>query len=184
MNTKQLVTIWYTGLAIDLAILCRTDELWAIVVAILVLGALLILTFRPNEKVKKKALAAWVIAPVILGGTVAVLTYRAQMGQSPKQTVDQLPLAQWQKVEGTAWITKYGLLEVSLYNGSSWTIKDVQVALTIVKANGEKTDERIYDLTGYGVPYKTSRYSTGLGYTLGPGEKFEWYIKSLKGLPR
>lgn len=100
--------------------------------------------------------------------------------------LSEFPAEEEAKVEGKANITNTGYLNVSLFNGSSWTIKKVQVAITVVKANGEKTGERIYDLSqGYnsndGAPYKTTQYGTNLGYSLGPGENFTWHIKSLMG---
>ena len=204
MNTKQLVAIWYTGLAIDFFILGNTQDLWAIIVSILIIGALFVITFSPHEKVNKKRLLIWVISPVVLValvylvyelGEVVVYEYHEnKVPISPRKIVpfelydsfSEFPSEEKEKVEGKASINANGYLTVSLYNGSSWNIKTVQVALTIIKANGEKSDERIYNLTRYslsidGEPYKTTEYRTQLGYTLSPGEKFNWYIKSLKG---
>lgn len=190
MNTKQLIAIWYTGLAIDIALLLHTDDLWAVVIAIVVLGSLFVLSFRTYDNVKKKAVLAWVGIPMLLcGAAFTVAVYLNQTGRLPKQELRELPIDQQQKVEGRASITNYGWLKVSLYNGSSWRVRHVQVALSVVKANRQKTDERIYDLTeeaysNDGVPYKNTDYHTSLGYSLGPGESFEWQIKSLRGTPQ
>jgi hypothetical protein len=142
-----------------------------------------------------------------------------------------IPFDQKLKIKGKAGISDKNL-RVDLYNGSSWTVTGVTVAVTIAKKaltqeeqrifdefkslsteerirlydetlslkererladivireKEPKFDERIYELSeeGYsqgGVPYKTTRYSTSLGYDLREGEDFTWNIKSLKGLP-
>ncbi|MDP2983418.1 MAG: hypothetical protein Q8O92_08820 [Candidatus Latescibacter sp.] len=198
MNTKQLIAIWYTGLAIDAAILIQTRELWGIVFAILVIGALFVLSFSIYEKVEQKILIVWVIVPILLGIVVfSVSTYLNHAKQVstknlnlyPKQ--EELPFYEKQKVNAVAHFDLFNTLTVSLYNGSTWNIRKVQVGLHIIKQNGEKTELRIYDLdqsyglsSGHGEPYKNTKYSTILGYSLGQGEKFDWHIRSLKGTPQ
>ena len=198
MNTKQLIAIWYTGLAIDTAILIQTRELWGIIVAILIIGALFVLSFSFYEKVEQKTLITWAIVPLILGIIVfLVVTYLNNTSQVSNKdligypTQKDLPFDEKQKVNAVAYFDLFNTLTVSLYNGSTWNIRKVQVGLYIIKQNGEKSEQRIYDLdqsfemsSGNGEPYKNTKYSTNLGYSLGQGEKFDWYIRSLKGTPQ
>lgn len=182
MNTKQLITIWYTGLLIIVALLLQNND-WALIISIVIVGSLFVLSFRLNDNVNKKAVLAWVGIPMLLFITLfTVATYTDRTRNEPHA----LPIEQRQKVEGSASITNYGYLKVDLYNGSSWRIEEVQIGISVIHPDGSKAPERIYTLVSYGdgLPYKNTDYSANLGFKLAPNESFKWQIKSLRGVPQ
>ncbi len=112
------------------------------------------------------------------------------MKETAIQTIPaSFPLEALSQLEARASITKYGELEVSVYNGSTWKIYELTVGLVIVRQNGTETSVRPYTLTPKypslfdGEPYKTTKFHERLGYSLASGESFRWWIKSVKAIP-
>lgn len=70
MNTKQLVVIWYAGLAIATTLLFyaagQSWTPWALLAVIVTIAALFVYTFRPHPAVNKKMLRRFVATPIVV----------------------------------------------------------------------------------------------------------------------
>src|SRR5271170_3849208 len=117
-----------------------------------------------------------------------------------------LPQSELAKLDGPANI--HGdTLEVSLFNASSWNVKEITVGLTIVRpadpsvadygaakllpaaAGDTAPTERRSDMTvllhlkGATAPFATTVYQEKLNSTLDEGEEWHWAIIEAKGIP-
>jgi hypothetical protein len=116
----------------------------------------------------------------------------------------ELPAADLAKVDGPATLDN-GLLEITLHNGSSWNLREITVALTIVESEAEDsggglrlvpaleqvpaaTEKRpettvILHLKGTAAPAGEAIFEQKLGALLSPDQDWHWSILQAKGIP-
>lgn len=117
-----------------------------------------------------------------------------------------LPQSELAKLDGPANI--HGdTLEVSMYNASSWNVREITVGLTIVRhddaiaddygaakllpaaaADATPVDKRsdvtlLLHLKGSSAPFATTVYREKLGENLDEGQEWHWAIVEAKGIP-
>jgi hypothetical protein len=117
-----------------------------------------------------------------------------------------LPQSELAKLDGPANIHD-DTLEVSMYNASSWNVREVTVGLTIVRPNDPSvadygaarllptvaeeptlTDKRsdvtlLLHLKGSAAPFATTVYREKLDANLDEGQEWHWAIIEAKGIP-
>ena len=130
---------------------------------------------------------------------------------TPPYVAEELPQAELAKLEGPAKLDG-DRLQVSLFNGTDWNLKEVTIGLTIVRKTDKAdlyqtarllpaiaqdtlpqepavADEKQSDLTlllhlkGAAAPLATTIYRETLGATLAPDQEWHWAIVSAKGVP-
>jgi hypothetical protein len=98
-------------------------------------------------------------------------------------------------------------LQVSIYNGTAWDLKELTVGLTIVRPAGSITerygaakllpaveaaatpDEKrsdmtmLYHLKGAAAPFATTIFEQTLGADLAPDQEWHWAIVQAQGIP-
>jgi len=123
----------------------------------------------------------------------------------------RLPREELLKLDGPATI-KDGTLQIAVYNGSAWDLREITVGFTLVRGSAAenraaavsvgrlvpaaqveavnpRTEERRSDLTvlyhmkGTAPPAATTVFQEPLGATLAPGQEWHWAIVEAKGLP-
>lgn len=119
---------------------------------------------------------------------------------------EDMPQSDLVKLEGPASIVG-DTLQVSLYNGSAWDLKEITVGLTLVRkenttahlanaaqllpvaANDEATSAKPSDMTvlihlkGAAAPSGTAVFSEKLGRSLAPDQEWHWAIVQARGIP-
>jgi hypothetical protein len=135
------------------------------------------------------------------------LSFNAQGAQLADEKPPQnLPDADLPKLDGPAAIVNDSL-QVSVYNGTSWSIKEITVGLTIarkpkvtaayygtaqlVPASASKQTimmkrsdmTLLYHLKGTAAPLSTTVFQEQLGVTLGVDQEWHWAIVGAKGVP-
>jgi len=117
-----------------------------------------------------------------------------------------LPQSELAKLDGPAYI-RGDSLEVSVYNASAWSLREITVGLTIVRhpdvnaasfgtakllpavAGGDLPEEKRSDQTlllhlkGTTAPLATSVYREKLDAALDDGQEWHWAIVEAKGIP-
>ncbi len=93
MNTKQLVVIWYAGLAIATTLLFyaagQSWMPWALLAVIVTIAALFVYTFRPHPAVNKKMLILFVATPTVV--LLLIIAVGVYIDQRPTPTRSSLP---------------------------------------------------------------------------------------------
>jgi hypothetical protein len=135
------------------------------------------------------------------------LSFNAQGPLLPDPLVAQdLPRNELAKLDGPA-IINGDSLEVTVYNGTGWNVKEITVGLTILRrpaataayygsaqlrpaaagsdAPAEKRSDLtvLYHLKGTASPFATAIFSQNLGATLGPDQDWHWAIVQAQGTP-
>jgi hypothetical protein len=118
---------------------------------------------------------------------------------------EDMPPSELAKLEGPASVVG-DTLQVSLYNGSSWDLKEITVGLTLVRkesttahlanaqflpvaANEEAPSAKPSDMTvlihlkGAAAPLGTTVFSEKLGRALSPDQEWHWAIVQARGIP-
>ena len=118
---------------------------------------------------------------------------------------EDMPQSELAKLEGPANIVG-DTLQVSLYNGTSWSLKEITVGLTLVRKENTVarlaaakflpavvTDDPpaskpsdmtlLLHLKGSGSPLVTTVFSEKLGTTLAPDQEWHWAIVQARGIP-
>ena len=118
-----------------------------------------------------------------------------------------LPAAALAKLDGPA-ILSGDTLQLSIYNGSNWSVQEITVGLTIVRhaaqsasaansprllpasAGGasdsvlKKADQTfLYHLKGSAAPLSTTGFKQVLDLNLGPNDEWHWAILQARGVP-
>jgi hypothetical protein len=120
-----------------------------------------------------------------------------------------LPEAELPKLDGPATI-KGNTLEVTVYNGTGWNLREITVGLTVVRAPSQSVAKRrsaklipaaeveavpaapsekhsdltvLYHLKGAAAPSTTTVFYQSLGAALGPDQEWHWAIVQAKGIP-
>jgi len=124
-----------------------------------------------------------------------------------EQIVSQeLPLTELIKLDGPAAI-EGDTLEIQVYNGSAWNVREITLGLTIVRHSAETAEARsaklisaaagqespstekradvtlLYKLTGTAAPFATTAFKEPLGIPLSPDQEWHWSIVRAKGTP-
>jgi hypothetical protein len=118
----------------------------------------------------------------------------------------ELPESELAKLEGPATITG-DTLQVSVFNGSGWDLREITVGLTLlrhaeaktayygtakllpatatsVQPAEKKSDMTVlYHLKGAAAPLTTTVFSETLGAPPGPDQEWHWAIVQAKGIP-
>jgi hypothetical protein len=134
------------------------------------------------------------------------LSFNAQSSPSSEPKPQTLPATELAKLDGPAAIVG-DTLQVSVYNGSQWDVREITVGLTIVKkpatpattfaamqllpaslsepAPTEKHPDAtvLYHLKGSAAPLTTTRFREALTIPLPPGQEWHWTILQAKGIP-
>lgn len=118
---------------------------------------------------------------------------------------EDMPQSELAKLEGPASIVG-DTLQVSLYNGTSWDLKEITVGLTLVRkenavaqgaaakllpavATEETSTSKPSDMTvllhlkGSAAPLVTTVFSEKLGRSLAPDQEWHWAIVDARGVP-
>lgn len=117
-----------------------------------------------------------------------------------------LPAAELAKLEGPATIDG-DELQISVFNGTGWNLKEITVGLTILRKRdamtayygsaklipaaaesgvpAEKQSDitRLYHVKGAAAPLATSVFRETLGTVLAPDQDWHWAIVEAKGIP-
>jgi len=115
-----------------------------------------------------------------------------------------LPQTELMKLDGPAAIDG-DTLQVSVYNGTDWNLKEITVGLTIVNTAQEDAfsatqqlpppgaavlpSEKhpdvtlLFHLKGAGTPYATTVFRGRMNSPLGPDQDWHWAILQAKGIP-
>jgi hypothetical protein len=113
-----------------------------------------------------------------------------------------LPGSELAKLDGPA-VIQGKTLQVSVYNGSDWKIKELTVGLTLVRRqvpygparlqpaaektieSAEKLSDRtvLYHLKGMAAPNATTLFTEDLTDEPGPNQEWRWAIVGAKGIP-
>jgi hypothetical protein len=136
------------------------------------------------------------------------LSFNAQGpdGLSDALSAQDLPHGELAKLDGPAVING-DTLDLTVYNGSGWNVREITVGLTIVRRGdstaayygsakllpasasaqpaGEKRADMtvLYHLKGSAAPFSTSVFHQSLGATLSPDQDWHWAIVQAQGLP-
>jgi len=116
----------------------------------------------------------------------------------------ELPPADLAKIDGPATFDG-GVLQISLQNGSTWSLREITVALTIVQPDPDNyenalkllpaaqeipalTEKRpettlLLHLKGTAAPSATAVFEERLGNILTPDQDWHWSILQAKGIP-
>ncbi len=116
----------------------------------------------------------------------------------------ELPAADVAKLEGPATISD-DTLQISVYNGSEWNLREITIGLTIVRAEPDSYDNLVkllpatreapiaaekrpdttvlLHLRGTAAPLATAVFTAKLGNILGPDQDWHWAIVQAKGIP-
>lgn len=121
-------------------------------------------------------------------------------------SAQDLPHGELAKLDGPASISG-DALQLTVYNGTGWNIREITVGLTIVRrqdgnaayygaarllpasadaaAAGEKHPDLtvLYHIKGTAAPFSTAVFRTSLGATLGTDQDWHWAIVQAQGLP-
>ena len=103
-----------------------------------------------------------------------------------KATPRRLPDSELSKLEiqyGGSTISNYGLLDVKLYNGSSWRVTDVTVRVTVRASNGDSISSRLYKDTVFIDSLSAGSMVTDLGFKLENGQSWGLDLVSATGRP-
>jgi hypothetical protein len=117
-----------------------------------------------------------------------------------------LPAGELAKLEGPATIDGDSL-QISVFNGTGWNLKEITVGLTVLRAREAKTayfgpaklvpaaatsdvpTEKpsditvLYRLKGAAAPLTTTVFRETLGTVLAPDQDWHWAIVEAKGIP-
>lgn len=165
------------------------------------------------RETERKALAAGLVAP---SGAprhsepeiTCSFAFSAQAQNAPAaqgSAPQDLPAGMLAKLDGPAVISG-DTLQVSIYNGSNWDVREITVGITVVKRENQvaalasarllpasdagpapmlkKPDETfLYHLKGSAPPLSTTAFKQALGLNLGPNDEWHWAILQARGLP-
>src|SRR5262249_10952367 len=130
----------------------------------------------------------------------------AAAASSSENAAVDLPTSEMAKLDGPATIDG-DQLEVAVYNGTNWKIREITVGLTILRpenaaaanyngaqlrpaaastdAPGQKRSDMpvLYHLRGLATPNTTSLFRQSLGATLSSGQEWHWAIVQARGVP-
>jgi len=114
-----------------------------------------------------------------------------------------LPQSELAKLDGPASIED-GILQISVYNGTNWNLKEITIGLTIPRAanavqrfgnakvipasdvtHAEKLSDStvLYHLRGSAAPLSSAVFQQNLGAKLGPDQEWHWAIVQAQGIP-
>jgi hypothetical protein len=137
------------------------------------------------------------------------LSFNGQTSESNSAdpfTAQDLPHGELAKLDGPA-ILNGDALQLTVYNGTGWNIREITVGLTIVRrpegnatfqgtakllpasADNPVMAEKHPDLTvlyhikGSAAPFSTAVFTQSLGATLGSDQDWHWAIVQAQGLP-
>lgn len=193
MNTKQLIALWYTVIGL-LSLLIfsegkilpfRLSEWAAIAICVASIGLLAVYTMKTSHQLDKRTFYKWVIPALSLPFITAAILIGVITFTAPK--LAEIPLGDRYLLTGQAQISPLERLEVNLYNGSTWEIKEITVQLKVTsKTSGEHviTVDRKYVLSCWVSPMTSKECNTNVGFSLRNGQDFSWNILSAVGYPR
>ena len=135
------------------------------------------------------------------------LAFNGQSDPLAEAKPQTLPESELAKLDGPAVLVG-DALQVSVYNGSAWDVREITVGLTIVKKQGapatahyaamklipaslnqsvpaEKHADStvLYHLKGSAAPLTTTLFKEALTGPLAPDQEWHWAILQAKGLP-
>ena len=124
----------------------------------------------------------------------------------PLATLD-LPENELAKLDGPAVIAG-DTLQVSVYNGTKWELREITVGLTIVKRDNRAAAQfgtaqllpasagagpvpmlkkpditLLYHMKGSAAPFSTTAFKEALGLNLGSNDEWHWAILQARGIP-
>lgn len=166
------------------------------------------------RETEQRALAAGLVpAPLPVSPSQPEITcslaFSAQAAaQTPAASTPQdLPASALAKLDGPAVISGDNL-QLSIYNGSNWDVREITVGLTIVRHSAQsaavanaprllpasagtgpepvlkKPDQTVlYHLKGSAAPLSTTAFKQVLDLNLGPNDEWHWAILQARGVP-
>jgi hypothetical protein len=102
-----------------------------------------------------------------------------------RRILRNLPLTENSKLVGSAYITNYGGFVWNAYNGSTFVLTEVTVSISVLDEKGNAViSNRVYRVPASDFyPQQTKELNTNLGFTLGQGATWQWYVVGAKGRP-
>ena len=167
------------------------------------------------RETEQRALAAGLVAaplPVKPSGpeitcSLAFSAQAASQSAPASSEAQDLPPAALAKLDGPAVISG-NTLQLSIYNGSDWNVREITVGLTIVKHSEQsasqgnsprllpasaagapesvlrKADQTfLYHLKGSAAPLSTTGFKQVLDLNLGPNDEWHWALLQARGVP-
>lgn len=175
MNTKQLIALWYTGLAIVALLVFGNGEIpfikneWVTLIAcVSIIGLLSIYTFKNGHQLDKKKFVRWVspmiVTPVVIVAIIIAINYKM---------TEQLPPSELANVQIKRNPKSYdsGDVFADIYNGSSYNISEV-----VVKITARNSWEDAPDFSAYSVEADKNRKQGKSVFFEYGGQKYEFPV--------
>ena len=149
MNTKQLIALWYTGLAIASILIFSNGEIPYLLTRIVcasIIGFLSVLTFRNGNQLDKMSFLRWVLPVITI--PIIVVVFLITMDYVKTKTLPSSEMAKVQ-IERNPKHYDDGDIFADIYNGSSYQLSEVVVLITAREkvidpfAEGNKSSELI-----------------------------------------
>lgn len=139
-------------------------------------------TENPKTYAAVKLLQRKFVIPIVVA--LAILTIGTAYYGS-RRIGRNLPTTENSKLAGGASITNYGRFVWNAYNGSDFVLTEVRVSISVFNEKGNAIiSNRVYRVPAFDFyPQQTKELSTDVGFTLGQGQRWEFYIVGAKGRP-
>jgi hypothetical protein len=125
-------------------------------------------------------------AGVAFGAVIAVAVVIAiAVWWAREPNAVELPIMTLRSLEGQASLSG-DYIFAEIYNRSTFTVSEIVVNVVLKEENGQEIWNRSYGLTplsGTGAPLTSTTFSSKVGFTPSPKQKWEWSITSAKGRP-
>jgi len=136
MTLTQLSILWYIAICISI-VLFSHEKTWTSVLAFLVVGGVLIFTFRPQYNHIRRKLLKTVLFPcvVLLAGTVFWVVGGIFLEKYQEHSLSEISSVE---VYDTT-LSKTGILEGYVKNNSNRTLKKLRLNIVVFNARGDIT---------------------------------------------
>jgi len=188
MNTKQLIVLWYTGLIVIVIIFAGFGDAVGgqghsalLIASIIIIGGLLIFTFKKHPEANKKRVALWILMPI--GGIITIIIIIMMYTFWRESPVF------WEKISVNNIETTNSRLEFYKYNEAKFSgqIKNldqknlswIKMRITIYDSLGNRLDRSNCEiwLNGRlgGVQYSQTRsFAASIWFKAKPPDNWKW----------
>jgi hypothetical protein len=98
--------------------------------------------------------------------------------------IQDLTAQDLQKLNGQAKLAEWSMLDLSLYNGSDFTLKEITVEVVVTESTGKEVLRRQYRIEQEHPPKRAKAYFEDLEFYLGPGQNWGWKVVAARGIRR
>ncbi len=95
--------------------------------------------------------------------------------------IQDLAAQDLEKLKGQAKLAEWSMLDLSLYNGSDFTLKEITVDVAVTESSGKEVLRRQYRIEQEHPPKQAKDYLEDLGFYLGPGQNWSWRLIAARG---